>query len=563
MDTNANLPRVIAAVTCDLECSPLGTASRLLSLWGGHTVLRQTITRLRQVQGVGSIALLAPLAQHEAIKKELADIADLTILEHHPRAAALNAQVQAGRAWNLEAWRGGAGQWTVFDEDYHPQSIAAAVRQLAADHVLVIPAHAALLDVHLTQQLLEHHLHKNQEMRLTYTPAAPGISGLVLRGDIALEMGEVGKRGGGMPGHLLGYDPREPTFDTLIRAACMQVDPALSKIPNRFLLDTDRAWHLAQRLEKAGPFDCSATMATAAYQMRPAGADHALGAEGDAFKHPREVEIELTARRLTQPVGGVPATIRQGRSELDAATWQQWWNGQALADDLVVTLGGDGDPLLYPDLLAVLRAMRQAGVRNIHLQTDLLEGQALLAAAVAEGLVDVVGVTFWGDDAATYRHISGVDGYAQVLENLEGLLKLIEPSGRGLPLVIPRLLKVRETIPQMEAFFDRWVLRCGWAVIDGPTDRAGAVPFAGVVEMGPPKRKPCRRIGDRLLIRSHGQAGACDQDIHGKLALGQIPAMTLEQLWRSETLHQLQQQHAGGEWQNIVPCAQCREWFRS
>ena len=40
-----------------------------------------------------------------------------------------------------------------------------------------------------------------------------------------------------LPGEVLAYDPARPAMDTLTRDACMQVDPALSKIANRFLLD--------------------------------------------------------------------------------------------------------------------------------------------------------------------------------------------------------------------------------------------------------------------------------------------------------------------------------------
>ena len=86
----------------------------------------------------------------------------------------------------------------------------------------------------ITSALVQHHLHKNHEMRVTYTPAAPGLSGMVLRADIVNEMGEKNV----LPWQLLSYDPKAPTFDTLIRDACMQVDPALSKIPNRFCIDT-------------------------------------------------------------------------------------------------------------------------------------------------------------------------------------------------------------------------------------------------------------------------------------------------------------------------------------
>ncbi len=37
---------------------------------------------------------------------------------------------------------------------------------------------------------------------------------------------------------------------------------------------------------------------------------------------PREVEIELTGRRLVNPPGNVPTLIREARGELDPAHWE-------------------------------------------------------------------------------------------------------------------------------------------------------------------------------------------------------------------------------------------------
>jgi radical SAM protein with 4Fe4S-binding SPASM domain len=146
---------------------------------------------------------------------------------------------------------------------------------------------------------------------------------------------------------------------------------------------------------------------------------------------------------------------------------------------------------------------------------------------------------------------------------MANLAKLAGATGArgGVPLVVPRLLKVRETIPEMESFFDFWIERCGWAVMDYPTDRAGAVPFAGVVEMAPPKRKACRRIWERMHLRADGAATACDQDVCGKLRVGHIEQGSLLQLWQA--LSPLRGAHAEGRWAEGSPCATCKEWHRA
>jgi hypothetical protein len=550
--------KVLAVVVADFERSAIGTRSRLGELFKGRRVIERVVDRVRQVRGVGEVAVLVPgeqLARAGELEPQSSDGVPVNMQPLVRRAAGIDARVRTGRAWNLMAWRGGAGQWTFFDEEYHPAAIAGACRQAfggqGAEHVLVVHSHAAMLDVEITSALVHHHLHKNHEMRVTYTPAAPGLSGMLLRADIVLEMGEKGV----LPWQLLGYDPKAPTFDTLIREACMQVDPALSKIPNRFCLDTARSWTTCEGL--AGrPFANAAEMCLAAARsvapgVRELGRVHAL---------PREVQLELGTRRLTNPPGSAPESNRPAAA-LDGAAWARWLGGQSVGDDLLLTVGGDFDPLLGDGLPEMLRAARAAGVLSICVQTDLAcEEIGPLVQAVEEGNVDVLTVSMYGHTRETYAKVAGADLYERVMANLGRLAGPVGARG-GVPLVVPRLLKVRDTIPEMEAFFDFWIERCGWAVMEYPTDRAGAVPFAGVLDMAPPKRKACRRIWDRLVIGPDGAARACDQDVCGRLRVGHVEGATIQQMWQA--LQGLRATHADGRWGEVDPCARCREWHRA
>lgn len=540
--------RVIATVAVDLAVSPIGTRSRLGDVFAGRPVLHHTLGRLASVKDLQAIVLLVTAGQEEAVRELVAPLGEsrIEIQTLVPRPAKYDWRTREARGWDLVAWRGGAGQCTVFDEDFHAASVLAAAETHGAEHVLSIPAHAALLDVDLVNRLVQHHLYKNHEMRATYTPAAPGIGGIIIQTVMLRELAAAHA----VPGQSLQYDPRSPTMDTLIREACVQVDPALSKIQNRFLLDNDRSWALAEKLRPRMPFACSADMALAAREV-------------GTFAFPREIEIELTGKRFCNPPGSVPAAIREARMELDPAKWVAWLKNQTWADDVLLTLCGDGDPLAYARIVEVCAAAREAGIRHIHVQTDLLEHADRLFALVERQLVDVVSVMHYGHTAETYARVAGVDGQSRAMANMQLLAQKIGQNETGLPIVLCRLLKVRETIPEMEAFFDTWCVRCGWAVIDAPTDRAGAVPFAAVLDMAPPKRRACRRIGDRMLIRANGVAVTCDQDVHDTLALGNIAGATLPEIWQGDAMCKLKEAHAMGNWMDVDPCRNCREWHRA
>ncbi|MGN6367386.1 MAG: SPASM domain-containing protein [Phycisphaerae bacterium] len=552
--------KVIGVVCCDFERTAIGTRSRLREVIGGKRVLERVVERLLRVEGLGEVVLCVVEGQEE-IARGFGFGERVKVMTLVGRSEGISGRVKAGRAWNLMAWRGGAGQWTCFDEEYHPAGIAAAAKMCGAEggHVLHVHSHSVVLDVEMTSALIRHHLHKNHEMRVTYTPSAPGICGMVLRGDIVMEMGEKGA----MPWQLLAYDPSKPTFDTLIRDACMQVDPALSKVGNRFCVDTERSFGVVAGLIVGGEWvGSSAEMALAAARVvAPGVVDFSRG-----FGWPREVEVELTGKRKTSAPGSVPAVVREGRGELDVGRWVRWWEGQRVCDDLRVTIGGDGDPLLYGGLVEVLRAVRKAGVLSVCVQTDLVtppqDGLGGLRVAIEEGLVDVVSVMTYGGTAGTYAKVAGADLYSVMMGNMRELAPLVSGRG-GVPVVVPRLLKVRETVPEMEGFFDGWIQQAGWGVIDYPTDRAGQVAFAGVVEMGPAKRRPCRRIWERMVVRANGNGVACDQDMMDRLVLGNIEGRTLAEMWGGVEMSALRGRHGEGEWGGVVPCVSCREWHRA
>ncbi len=232
-----------------------------------------------------------------------------------------------------------------------------------------------------------------------------------------------------------------------------------------------------------------------------------------------------------------------------------------------MTFGGDGDPLLFGDAAEFSRlaaAVRAAGALGISLKTDLIENIGTILAAAQAGNMDVVSVMYYGNDAATYQRVAGVDCFAQVTANMERLLDFQRQNG-GLPIVVPKLLKVRETLGQLEPFFDKWVERVGWACLDYPTDRAGAVPFAGVMNMAPPLRKPCRRIFQQLLLSADGRVAACDQDMLRTIdaGAGLVGGADIQSVWKGRPLRELRTVHRENRWQEIGVCAACREWHRA
>ena len=146
-------------------------------------------------------------------------------------------------------------------------------------------------------------------------------------------------------------------------------------------------------------------------------------------------------------------------------------------------------------LAEILRAARAANALSICVQTDLATQQHRRPlAAINDDLVDVLTVTMYGHSPRDLRQ-GRRRGSARHRHEKHGTPRGNHPgprrhaTGRAAPAESPR------HDPRMEPFFDIWINAAGWAVIDAPTDKAGSVPFTAVVDMAPPKRRPCRRFG--------------------------------------------------------------------
>ena len=83
-----------------------------------------------------------------------------------------------------------------------------------------------------------------------------------------------------------------------------------------------------------------------------------------------------------------------------------------------------------------------------------------------------------------------------------------------------------------------------------------------MIDMSPPARFACRRIASRCCVLADGRVTPCDQDMHGRLAMGRIPDQSLEGIWQGEALSSLRTGHAEGRFDVSPICGTCREWHR-
>jgi hypothetical protein len=193
--------------------------------------------------------------------------------------------------------------------------------------------------------------------------------------------------------------------------------------------------------------------------------------------------------------------------------------------------------------------------------------------AIVRHHVDVVSVTLDAANPDTYAKVHGSDAFDTVVRNIERLVSAREgkpADGPGrpptvAPLVVAELVKCRETLPEMDVFFDGWIRKVGWAVLVGYNHYGGRLEDRSVVDMTPPHRTACRRIHTRCLVTAAADVLLCDQDFAAESPAsgsGGLGRATLGEIWRGSVFSAARDAHARGAYEDLRLCGRCQEWHR-
>jgi spiro-SPASM protein len=276
---------------------------------------------------------------------------------------------------------------------------------------------------------------------------------------------------------------------------------------------------------------------------------------------PREVVLELNTDRKSQPIfwPGRHLQINRPAMTLDRAA--KLFRELSTMDDIRLTLGGVGDPLLSPDCFDIIAAAKAAGISGINIETDLISTTPDEIKKLAESGVDVISIHFPAAHSPTYAALMGVDGFSKAYYNVQLLEEQIKNLGNGIPLISMIFTKMPANLGEMELWYDYWLRRFGHAVIIGPSDFAKQIPDLAVADMSPQIRKPCARLSSRMTILSDGTVVSCEQDVLGKQAMGILGETPIQEIWQ-QRFGNLRKCHQNAEWTTKPLCGACREWHR-
>lgn len=543
--------KVVAVILADLERSPLGLASRLGVELAGIPVLRRTVLRLCEVEGLESIHVLAPPVQRSRVQELLVDLPAIVHESDVPPAPHAEL-VRCARKWALDNWRGGIGGSCSFDESFHAAALQAVLRAAGADAVMAVPAHAALLNSPLAQAMIKHLRGPGKDYRFVFSQSPPGLTPVLLTAEILEELIQAAYP----PGVLLAYKPAAAEPDLVAKPCCYQVPTAVVTASGRLLADTTES------------FACCEDVLKELGEQRAADAVSVcrfLAQRRERYVPPLpvELEIELTTQYALPGTRLRPAgKVVPPRGPLDLGLLEQVLNQLTRRDDSLVVFGGFGDPLSCPQWPQALRLARQAGVLGITVQTSGKQLAQVDRDALLAEPPDLLVVRLDAASEAVYAEVHGEPGLEAAVQAVSAMNQARQARTQVRPLIVPSMTKSRLNVVELEAVFEQWVTKVGCCWIEGYSDRAGQMARLQVASMAPPARVTCRRLRSRLLMLADGRAVSCEQDYKGLQSVGDLGRQSLQDVWQGEPMRRRRQYLPGSGSGSAVLCDRCEEWGR-
>ena len=517
--------RAIAVVPVDPERGGTGVERSLASGLGERTVLRCTLERLLEARELEQVVLAVPEGwDASAALDGLPVQGRLRLMTRRGQTSPLQRRSRwAARAWCDACWRGGLGGRSVFDEVLDAASVQMALEAADASHAFLCGPDwpvVAVREAWGADGMVRAARASPQPRWMHFAPGAAGASGCLLSREAvaSLVSGEVPSIGAWL----------ERRVDWSRQPERMRPPTGVATLRERLIMDTPRA---ILRLRRA----------VEPLLLRHSDPDQAMVveavsrvAEAAPTLPPQQLIVELnTGRRgcgLSSPhrFGSLqrpPMTLRR----MDRMTARL-----AEAKDVVVTLGGAGDPLIHPDVADMVRLLRAAGALAIELRTELLSPTAV--ERVRDLDVEVISVDLHAVDAPGYRVMMGPGDFGGACAALHDLLLQRQGARTDpFPWLLPRVERLRASVAWVPMFVEVWTRDGDGAIVDPPpqADPWGApLPHAPMAATGDEAWAHADTLR-RMTVLSDGRVPVVDGDLLGSLSVGSVDTEDLVALHRS------------------------------
>ncbi len=526
---------IAALIPIDPKLNGRGIPRSLDASFGEVSVLQATLERLGKSETLKSIIVLAPKSWSLDDHVDCGRIGLPVEIEYFDDSpfGPEQAAFAVARQWSDTCWRGGIGGVSVYDEILCPQAMHEAMERRGLTAALVAGPDWPLIQVRSAggcDAVVRRHLEKPDKHNIVFTQHPPGLGGCLISASLMEELAQRNRLS--TVGGVLGFQPHAPQPDPIAKSMNVQVEAGVRHAQVRATVDSPRTnWAITSMMEQGDAHqDLSALDIVEGLQRVEETTPDLL---------PQHVQLELCTEWEAQGLFHRHPFARIERPFLSLDAARHLYSQLKEAGDIVLTLGGLGDPLLHPQWLEIVQAAKDEGLAGVHLRTALQCDRSTLDQLLSSG-VDVISVDLHADRAANYKIMMGSDRFKEVLLNIEYLIQnrtpLTEISGNAavaLPWIVPRLERRAETLEDMESFYDRWVRMLGTGVIESPPpfDPRDDFPADTLLPAITPVEVAWHQLMRRMTVYADGSVPVSELDYPGHDCVGKIQDTPVSELW--------------------------------
>jgi radical SAM protein with 4Fe4S-binding SPASM domain len=216
-----------------------------------------------------------------------------------------------------------------------------------------------------------------------------------------------------------------------------------------------------------------------------------------------------------------------------------------------VTLASRGEPLICPDIEAMLRYM-SGKFLALKLNTNAWFLDEKLSHAILESGINTV--VFSADAASepAYSKLRVNGSLERVHENIKRFQSIRErdyPESRTITRVSGVKVPGTDELENMKEFWGELVDQVAFVTYN-PWENSYDKSTNGISE-------PCSDLWRRMFVWWDGKVNPCDVDFKSHLCVGNASSEDLESLWQSEKYTALRENHIAAKRSQCEPCNRC------
>lgn len=229
----------------------------------------------------------------------------------------------------------------------------------------------------------------------------------------------------------------------------------------------------------------------------------------------------------------------------------------------VVRITGDGEPLIHPDLPAMIAHANKYGFPTVNLTTNgsLLRGR--LFDKLMENPPTVFDVSLDAFYPETFAKVRVGLNFDTVKNNVFNLLERRDPKRTR---VIVSMIE-QTTSDEVEEFRNFWKDKVDFVAVRQLHTNLNSSQNAGSKyapqNLEEVKRWPCQHLWQRLVVDFRGDIRFCPVDWKGETSLGKFSDTTLFDAWHGHMLTHLRAGHLSGDYSKCGACTNCMDWRTS